>query len=605
MSGKSKNKGGNKQNTNEQNKDGGGADKTNPKLQQQQHLGQIYRQQTGNAQTTGHSGYLITDPQGNVSSYSNFQPQQPMHQNMQYTQGPFQETRINNNNPILNLNGTQNMSSFVQGPCNPINHQVDDRTTHMNLQHNGMSSASSGQWQSQNNNLPGQTITFELMNEMVQKMSSTFLCKLETIETKISKLDSIEKEISLTRYDISDLKRESSELRQKVEEVEVSCGTVSSLFDDCKKVTDENKRELSNLKSENSYLKQNCENLKEELLELKARSMQENLLFFGLAEPPRGFPDETESKLRDFLKHELSGIDPGRIDTIVFDRVHRLGRPKRDPENNSRPIVAKFERYIDRELIRKAGIDLNRRRNGYSIREQFPPEIEERRKPLYPVMRRYLENDQNKVSLVRDKLYINGQLYDPSSIQQNRQIGRETGARPKQYAPSKHNDRRQQYEGNSSDSAAAASRWEQVNERSASYRGWGQSVNRDREQTRSSDLLISNPFNPLQNLRDKELIITPMKVGPGKKKATSPLIEEIEPKKIRDATDAQTLVSDVIREANNCVNTPSMETDDPMTLEDNNTNSAPLTRSDGETSHVQNSGTMSANNDSEQGVAPS
>ena len=200
------------------------------------------------------------------------------------------------------------------------------------------------------------------------------------------KLDSIEKEISLTRCDISDLKREYSELRQKVEEVEVSCGTVSSLFDDCKKVTDDNKRELSNLKSENSYLKKNCENLKEELLELKARSMQENLLFFGLAEPPRGFPDETESKLCDYLKHELTGIDPGRIDSMVFDRVQRLGRPKRDPENNSRPIVAKFERYTDRELIRKAGIYLNKRRNGYSIREQFPPEIEERRKPLYPVM---------------------------------------------------------------------------------------------------------------------------------------------------------------------------------------------------------------------------
>ena len=294
-----------------------------------------------------------------------------------------------------------------------------------------------------------------------------------------------------------------------------------------------------------------------------------------------------------------------RIDSIVFDRVHRLGGPKREPENNSRPIVAKFERYIDRELIRKAGIDLNKRRNGYSIRERFPPEIEERRKPLYPVMRRYLENDQNKVSLVRDKLYINGQLYDPSNIQQNRQIGRETGARPKQYATGRHNDRGQQYEGSSSDSAAAAPRWEPVNDCSASYRGWGQSVNRESEQTRSSDSLISNPFNPLKNLQDKELIITPMKVGPGKKKATSPLIEEIEPKKIRDTMDAETLISDVIQEANNCVNTPNMETDEPLTVNENTTYSVPLSRSDGETSHVQNSGTMSVNNDSEQGVATS
>ena len=61
------------------------------------------------------------------------------------------------------------MNSFVQGKCNPIDHRVDDRTTQINLQHNGMSSASSGQWQSQNNNFPLETITFELMNEMVPK----------------------------------------------------------------------------------------------------------------------------------------------------------------------------------------------------------------------------------------------------------------------------------------------------------------------------------------------------------------------------------------------------------------------------------------------------
>ena len=48
-----------------------------------------------------------------------------------------------------------------------------------------------------------------------------------------------------------------------------------------------------------------------------------------------------------------------------------------------------------------------------------------------------------------------------------------------------------------------------------------------------------------------------------------------------------------------------MENDDSLTLNDNPTNSVPLTRSDDETSHVQNSGTMSANNDSEQGAAPS
>ena len=96
---------------------------------------------------------------------------------------------------------------------------------------------------------------------------------------------------------------------------------------------------------------------------------------------------------------------------MVFDRVHRLGRPRDNQKSNPRPIVAKFERYKDRELIRIAGKDLNEKKNGFSIREQFPPKIEAKRKLLYPVMRSYLKDPRNRVALVRDKLYINGKLY--------------------------------------------------------------------------------------------------------------------------------------------------------------------------------------------------
>ena len=53
-----------------------------------------------------------------------------------------------------------------------------------------------------------------------------------------------------------------------------------------------------------------------------------------------------------------------------------------------------------RELTRKVGIELNKSRHGYSIREKFPPELEERWKPLYPVMRRY--NSTTKVNTKRN-----------------------------------------------------------------------------------------------------------------------------------------------------------------------------------------------------------
>ena len=44
------------------------------------------------------------------------------------------------------------------------------------------------------------------------------------------------------------------------------------------------------------------------------------------------------------------------------------------------------------------------------IKEQFPEEIEKRRQQLYGVMQR-AKHEGRHVSLVRDKLYIDGELY--------------------------------------------------------------------------------------------------------------------------------------------------------------------------------------------------
>ena len=49
----------------------------------------------------------------------------------------------------------------------------------------------------------------------------------------------------------------------------------------------------------------------------------------------------------------------------------------------------------------------------YGIHEQLPQAMEDRRKELYPVMRR-LRDEGNRVRMVRDKLIVNGRLYDES-----------------------------------------------------------------------------------------------------------------------------------------------------------------------------------------------
>ena len=75
--------------------------------------------------------------------------------------------------------------------------------------------------------------------------------------------------------------------------------------------------------------------------------------------------------------------------------------------------MARFLYHVDLEHVL---IIANRLKGTqYGIREQFPQEIENRRKPLYPVMRR-VRQEKRQVTLVRDRLYIDNELYVPYEI---------------------------------------------------------------------------------------------------------------------------------------------------------------------------------------------
>ena len=52
----------------------------------------------------------------------------------------------------------------------------------------------------------------------------------------------------------------------------------------------------------------------------------------------------------------------------------------------------------------------------FVIREQFPREVVQRRKVLYPVMKRALR-EKKRVSMVADKLYIDGRLYQEELVE--------------------------------------------------------------------------------------------------------------------------------------------------------------------------------------------
>ena len=250
---------------------------------------------------------------------------------------------------------------------------------------------------------------------MIMNMNNDFSKRLTMIENSLSKLGNIENEVSLVRADVSRLKTDNVDINRRILETEISCQTISGCYDDVKKRTDTNNEKISVLEQDNRYLSNqlaeansNYNNLKEGYLELQSRTMQENLLFFGIPETEKqnmtnqtapitqnenevpndrdehsfgdreiNQPENTEEALRNFIANDLPTQVSIMASGIRFDRVHRLGARKRGMRN-PRPIVAKFERYSDRELIRKAGMDLNSNPNSkFKVREQFPREIED------------------------------------------------------------------------------------------------------------------------------------------------------------------------------------------------------------------------------------
>jgi len=261
-------------------------------------------------------------------------------------------------------------------------------------------------------------------------------------------------------------------------------------------------KRVSQLEQKQNDTEEHMQETNEKITDVRWRSMRENLLFFGIPEcdylPENG--ENCEAKIKDFIKSMLD------INTdISIDRAHRLGRYNRR-NLRPRPIVVKFTFFKDRELVRSAsrqaltGTD-------FGISEQFPQEIEEKRKKLYSVAKKARENVNNKVNLVRDKLYINGQLYIPNT---------EGTTKDDRY--------RAPYRNNRDDPATSNTR-ERSRGVNVSNRAWTRTYTRTTQngaQTNNTadDIQHNNRFSVLAET-------TPNNPPPyrawGKKKATSPL----------------------------------------------------------------------------------
>ncbi|MEW8546881.1 MAG: hypothetical protein AB2693_25480, partial [Candidatus Thiodiazotropha sp.] len=205
--------------------------------------------------------------------------------------------------------------------------------------------------------------------------------------------------------------------------------------------------------------------MKDDVIDLKCRSMRDNLLFFGIPESAsmafdpnllstteaacgvgtqRGAtameqsgitvePDNVEKSadnppaINSFAKVVQMGENcadkvyefcekvlniPNSKSKIQIDRAHRIGA--RSP-GKIRPIVAKFVLSEHKALVKSALSKVNLKDPPYNgqfkVNDQFPPEVIERRRELIPKLLSERRKG-NKATLVRDKLYVNNKFVE-------------------------------------------------------------------------------------------------------------------------------------------------------------------------------------------------
>lgn len=232
------------------------------------------------------------------------------------------------------------------------------------------------------------------------------MTKINDLDVKISKIDKVSE-------DLSSLCNKIESIQNRVSHLEKFTGNMGNTIGDIRKAQNDIKSSVKDTGKEIQEMRRVNEQLQDQITDLQARSMRDNLLFFGLAEFRGHGRENCVNIINDFCETEM-GIPDIREN---IERAHRLGK---FVVNKTRPIVVKFSNFRVRENIRTNAFRIKNR--NFSVREQFPREIVQKRKALIPVMKRALRDNRRAVMKV-DKLYIDGRLYVPPDVDDSESEG--------------------------------------------------------------------------------------------------------------------------------------------------------------------------------------
>ena len=210
--------------------------------------------------------------------------------------------------------------------------------------------------------------------DMSSEVASTLrqvLEKLKIMEKKVDgvleKVTGLERTMKTVQEDISTVKGRTSEIEKAVKDMDDGLNFMNS--------------EVENLRCKAESSERETKFLKERLLYQEVYNRPENLRFIAIPENVEVNEENTSETVYRFMERELN-IEGARH--IEFQRVHRIGAKK---PGNSRPIIARFSKYPDRDRVFKRALE----RKGHidvKIYSDLPREIQEGRKKQWALLKR-------------------------------------------------------------------------------------------------------------------------------------------------------------------------------------------------------------------------
>ena len=193
--------------------------------------------------------------------------------------------------------------------------------------------------------------------------------KLRKTEDSLNQIANLEKAVSNIQTSFCLFNDKVKKLEVTIQEIETGL-TASNL-------------DIDALARKEEKTEKRIRELEDQILYQDVYSRKENLRFFGIPEPAQGVED-TKEVIHKFFEQELE-VENAR--EIEFQRIHRLGKTK---PGQTRPIIARFLRFPERELIFKSVRELGEEAD-VKVYADLPKTIRDRRKKLWPKMKKAWE----------------------------------------------------------------------------------------------------------------------------------------------------------------------------------------------------------------------